>query len=87
MNTLMSYSINLASISFYASNPKAIFANNNIYLSDGENKIFQISTDDYKITKTYTLRANLQQMFVANGYLYYSGQYDYNAYLLDKIKL
>jgi len=87
MNTKMYYSIDLASVSFYASNSKAIFANNNIYLSDGRNRIFQISTNDYKITKTYTTRTNPQQMFVANGYLYYFGQYDYNAYLLDKIKL
>lgn len=88
MNTKMYYPLELTSISSYSSNLKAVLANNNIYLSDGANKIFQISTADYKISKTHILRTNLQEMFVANGYLYYLGQYDRSTtYLLDKIKL
>jgi len=51
--------------------------------------MLQISTCDYTMSKTHTLRAVPVQMFVADGYLYYLGryQYDYNTYILDKIKL
>ena len=89
MNTKTYHTISLTVPSYYDyNNAKAIFAGDNMYLSlsDGAN-IYKISTSDYKIFQTIPLRVVPMQIFVFNGYLYYLGQYNDNAYLLDKIKL
>ena len=89
MNTQMYYPIEWSFTSgYYSSETKAVLANNNIYFYNGSNKIFQISTTDYKIVKTHILRTeHLKQMVVANSYLYYLGYYYNDGYLLNKIKL
>ncbi|MCL2651413.1 MAG: PQQ-like beta-propeller repeat protein [Candidatus Azobacteroides sp.] len=95
MNTKMYHTTDLTTTSYYYNDTKAILAGDNIYidLSNGiisigmYHTIYKISTSDYKISQTIALRAAPIQMFVSNGYLYYLGQYDYNTYLLDKIKL
>ena len=77
------------------SGTKAILVGNNIYLYgsniisvNSNTSIYQVSTTDYQLTNTYTLRTNnVRQIFYANGYLYYLGEYSNNIYLLDKIKL
>ena len=95
MNTGTYYPTDLPVLSSYPS-PKVIFYNNAIYFtnvihsisSDSRgNLIYKISTSDYKIAQTIPLRTTPIQMFIANGYLYYLGQYNSNSYFLDKIKL
>ena len=85
MNTKTYHNTDLSSYYYY--DIRAILANNSIYVTNGTNKIYKISTVDYKITQTITLRATPKKLFVVNGYLYYFGEYNYNSYILDKIKL
>ncbi|MDR0811856.1 MAG: hypothetical protein LBN23_06270 [Paludibacter sp.] len=49
-------------------------------------KLYKVSAANYSAVQTITLRVPASRIFVANGYLYYFGQYK-NSYLLDKIKL
>jgi DNA-binding beta-propeller fold protein YncE len=79
-------STGLTEASYYSS-PKAILANNNIYVANGTNQIYKLSATDYSVIQKINTRVTPQNMFIANGYLYYLGQYQSNSYLLDKIKL
>jgi len=84
MNTKMYHTTNLTAMPYYS---QAMMDSNNIYLHADNKTIYKISTPDYKIAQTIALRVVPTQIFVANGYLYYLGQYGNNAWLLDKIKL
>ncbi|MDR0546194.1 MAG: hypothetical protein LBG77_01185 [Dysgonamonadaceae bacterium] len=70
---------------------KAVLANNNIYFAHNvitydTHKIIKLSTVDYSVAQI-EVRAAPKNMFVANGYLYYLEKYQFNTYLLGKIKL
>ena len=93
MNTKMYHTTDLTVNPNYYYDAKAILVGDNVYLNltngINSNTMYKISTSDYKISQTITLRVAPTQLFVANGYLYYLGQYNnnYDTYLLDKIKL
>jgi hypothetical protein len=69
--------------------PRLILLKNNIlYASDNYSRnIYQLSADNFTLIKSTPVRVTPVKMVAGNEYLYIIGQYDYERYLLEKIKL
>jgi len=82
MNTKTLYNTDLTQI------PNLALLNNNVlYVSSNGNSIYQLSVGDFKLIKTIPVRVTPLKFMTDNEYLYFFGQYDYNNFIIDKIKL
>ena len=69
--------------------PNIIILNDSyLYVTDQSSRnIYQLSAENYSIIKTIPVRVVPEKFFVSNGYLYFFGQYEYDTYIIDKIKI
>jgi hypothetical protein len=58
-----------------------------LYATNNTRNIYLLSAGDFTLIKTIPARVVPEKFTVDTEYLYFIGQYEYESYLLDKIKL
>ena len=64
-----------------------VMINNNILYAAENRNIYQLTAGNYKLIKSTPVRVVPTKFFINNEHLYFWGRYNYDGYILDKIKL